>query len=153
MACKGADVKRLAIAIPTALILFLFGCGSGNNSSSVVNIAGNWSFTGNSTKFGDQFTATGAIVQTGSSVSGALTLEDDPCATTASFSGSVSGSNLSVQLNEGGQEVSYTGTITDNGSAAGGTYTAPAGGCTGGDTGTWSGTRTSAAADRGAPKP
>jgi len=43
------------------------------------------------------------------------------------------------------QSVVFTGTVSADGSSVTGSYTAPTGGCTRGDTGTWSGTRLSAA--------
>jgi hypothetical protein len=126
------------------LLVFLSECGCGGNSSSTpVNIAGNWQFTGNSTKFGYNFTATGQINQTGSSISGTLSLSGSPCAQTADFSGTLNGTSLSATVDEGGQNNSFTGTVSADGNSASGTYSAPSGGCLNGDTGTWSGDRVS----------
>lgn len=126
------------------LLVVLSACGGGGNSSTApVNMAGNWQFTGNSTTFGYTFTATGQVNQTKSSISGTLSLSGSPCAQTAEFSGSLSGTSLSVTANESGQNVSFTGTVSADGNSLSGTYAAPSGGCTNGDTGTWSGSRVS----------
>lgn len=133
--------KKAALGV---LLVFLSACGGGGNSSSTpVSIAGNWQFTGKSTKFEYTYTAAGQINQTGQSVSGTLTLSGSPCAQTADFSGTLSGTSLSVTVDENGQNVSFTGTVSTDGNSASGTYTAPSGGCTNGDTGTWSGSRVS----------
>src|SRR5271170_4081357 len=124
------------------LLIFLSACGGGGNSSSTpVNMAGNWQFTGNSTKFAYTDTAAGQINQNGSSVSGTLSLSGSPCAQTADFSGTLNGTSLSATLDESGQNVSFNGTVSADGNSASGNYTAPSGGCTNGDTGTWSGSR------------
>lgn len=126
------------------LLVVLSACGGGGNSSTApVNMAGNWQFTGNSTTFGYTFTASGQVNQTKSSISGTLSLSGSPCARTADFSGTLNGTSLSATLNESGQNVSFTGTVSADGNSLSGTYAAPSGGCTNGDTGTWSGSRVS----------
>jgi hypothetical protein len=126
------------------LLVVLSACGGGGNSSTApVNMAGNWQFTGNSITFGYVFNATGQVNQTGSSISGTLSLSGSPCAQTADFSGTINGSSLSVTANESGQNVSFTGTVSADGNSLSGKYAAPPGGCTNGDAGTWSGSRVS----------
>jgi hypothetical protein len=122
------------------LSFVLLGCGNYNNSSSQSsNVAGNWTITATSTKFGDMITATGMLTQSTYAISGSFNLVGDPCANTASVSGTITGASISLVLNEAGQDVTFTGTLTNGGSSASGTYTAVAGGCTSGDTGTWTG--------------
>jgi len=127
------------------LLVFLSACSGGGNSgnSTPVNIAGNWQFMGNSTRFGYTFTANSQINQTGSSISGTLNLSGSPCAQTADFSGSLNGMSLNAAVNESGQNTLFTGTVSTDGNSLSGTYTAPSGGCTNGDAGTWSGSRIS----------
>lgn len=126
------------------LLVFLSACGGGGNSSSApVNMAGNWQFAVTSTKFGGTVTDTGQINQNGASVSGTFSLNGTPCAQTANFSGTLNGTSLSGIEDEGGQNVSFNGTVSADGNSGSGTYTAPSGGCTNGDTGTWSGSRVS----------
>lgn len=137
-------LEKAAFAV---LLAFLSGCGGGSSSSSQqsapVNLAGNWQFTAKSTPFGITVVGNGSIQQNGSSISGQLSLSGTPCATTASLSGTITGTSLNFQIQEGSQPVSFTGTAAANGSSASGTYTAPSGGCTNGDFGTWTGTRVS----------
>ena len=119
------------------------GTGNGSGGSSVINVAGNWQFTANSTPFDSTYTATGQVNQNGSSLSGNLTVSDDPCAQTANFSGTINGTNLSGTLDENGQIVTMMGTVSADGNSGTGTYAAPAGGCTNGDYGTIVGQRLS----------
>lgn len=70
------------------------------------------------------------------------------CASTGTLSGTVSGSAITGTLTEASPEtISVTGTIAGSGNSASGTYqvTSATGVCAAasGDTGTWSGTRTS----------
>lgn len=128
-------MKLSAIAVA---VLFLAGCGS----SSHPNMTGNWTFVVTSTAFGGSGTGVVALTQSGSSISGTLNFSGGtPCAASPSLTGTVSGTNLSLQLNENGQTVSLTGTANSSFSAASGDYTAPAGGCTNGDFGTWTATK------------
>jgi len=109
--------------------------------SQPTGLGGNWAFTAQSSLYGFQSSASGVLTQNGNSVSGQLSLSGTPCATSASVSGTISGSALSMTLNENGQLVKFTGTVSADGSSASGTYVAPSGGCTNGDYGTWSGVR------------
>jgi streptogramin lyase/single-stranded DNA-binding protein len=103
---------------------------------------GNWQITSSSSVYGIVSTATGWITQSGNNLSGTMTLSGTPCATSGALTGTLSGNSLSLDLNENGQHVILTGTLAANGNSASGTYAAPEGGCTAGDRGTWSGTRT-----------
>jgi uncharacterized protein (TIGR03437 family) len=105
-------------------------------------MTGNWRITASSSMYGIVSTVTGLITQTGNNLAGTLTLSGTPCATTGALTGTLTGSNLNMDLNESGQHVILTGTLAANGNSASGTYTAPEGGCTSGDRGTWTGTRT-----------
>jgi hypothetical protein len=134
-------------AASTFLLLVLAGCGGGG-STPQLNIAGNWQLTATSSKFGDQYEASGTFAQNGSQLSGSLDITGDPCASVAAFSGTLQGDPLNVMLDENTQEVTYMGTVTSDGNSASGSYTAPAGGCTNGDTGTWAGTRTSGGSNK-----
>jgi len=108
------------------------------------NMAGNWQFSARSNMFGLAFSVTGQIAQTGNSVSGQLSITGTSCATTATFTGTLSSSGvLTMNLNENGQVVVFSGTLASDGNSASGTYSAPSGGCTNGDKGTWSGQRVS----------
>ena len=133
--------------VPVALLLSALMCGCSNGSSSPsaspINMAGNWQVSATSSKFGTQSRGSGTLAQSGSNISGSLSLTGTPCATSASVSGTLNGQSLNLSLNENGQIVTLTGTVAADGNSASGSYSAPAGGCTNGDTGTWTGTRTS----------
>ncbi len=129
---------RSSLMILTLSFVLAFGCNGGNSSSSgQIDIAGNWQFTFVSTLVGTG-SGSGTITQSGSSFSGTLTLTN-ACAGSGPISGTVSGTTLSATLTENGQAVNLTGTVASNGESANGTYTSAAGGCTDGDSGTWSG--------------
>jgi uncharacterized protein (TIGR03437 family) len=102
---------------------------------------GYWSFTAKSRVYGFQSGASGQLTQSGNTISGQLILNGTPCATSAAVSGTVSGNSLSMNLDENGQIVLFSGSVSSDGNSASGTYTAPPGGCTNGDSGTWVGTR------------
>jgi hypothetical protein len=108
------------------------------------NMTGSWQFVGQSSVFGISFSVTGQIAQVGNNISGQLTISGTPCATSAAFNGTVSGTGaLTMNLNENGQVVVFAGTLSSDGNSASGTYSAPSGGCTNGDRGAWSGYRVS----------
>jgi hypothetical protein len=133
-------MKTMILAVAA---LFAVGCNSsGNGGSGVINMAGTWNFSTSSTR--GTTTGTGTLAQSGSSISGTLTLTG-ACAASAPLSATLSGNNISATLTENGQVVNLTGTVTSDGGSANGTYTSAAGGCTNGDSGTWTATRTSLA--------
>jgi hypothetical protein len=98
---------------------------------------GYWTFTAQSSVYGFQSGASGQLTQNGNNISGQLSLTGTPCAVSATVNGTVSGSALSMNLNENGQVVMFTGTVSSDNDSASGTYVAPSGGCTNGDSGTW----------------
>jgi uncharacterized protein (TIGR03437 family) len=116
----------------------------GGTSSTPGNMTGSWQFIGQSSLFGLSFSVAGQITQSGNNISGQLAISGTPCATSTAFNGTVSGNGaLAMNLNENGQVVVFSGTLASDGNSASGTYSAPAGGCTNGDKGTWSGQRVS----------
>jgi uncharacterized protein (TIGR03437 family) len=128
-------------AILSFLLLIAAGAG---RAQQVTNMAGNWQITALSTPYGLNISATGPVGQTGTLVTGQLTATGTPCATVTPFSGTLTGASLRLNVNVGGQTVVYSGTVAASGNSASGTYSAPEGGCTAGDFGTWSGTRSAA---------
>jgi hypothetical protein len=134
-------VKMLIVVVVS---LFVVGCGSSvTGSSGAINMAGSWNFATSSVR--GTTTGIGALSQTGSSVSGTLALSG-ACASTGPFAATLSGTSITAVLSENGQAVNLTGTVATSGSSASGNYTSAAGGCTNGDTGTWTATRTSTSA-------
>ncbi|MGH8857647.1 MAG: hypothetical protein ACREXG_06415, partial [Polaromonas sp.] len=74
-----------------------------------INIAGEWRITATSSLFGVTAIATGRIEQTGTSISGQLSISGTPCASSAPFTGTIAGTSITVNLNENGQIVTLTG--------------------------------------------
>jgi len=115
--------------------------GAASTPTPAVNIAGDWSFATTSSKSTTQSTIAGNIVQSGSSISASLNIQGSPCGTTASLSGSVSAMAVTASMIESGQTVTLAGTVAADAKSASGTYSAPAGGCLNGDSGTWTGSK------------
>ncbi|HZW93887.1 MAG TPA: hypothetical protein VFF64_13125 [Candidatus Eremiobacteraceae bacterium] len=130
-------------------VLLLCGCLAGCGSSSAPNLTGNWQFTIKSSANGNTYTGTASITQSSGPVdsqgagglermvTGTMNFANDPCATAAPLSGTISGSNVILTATEGGQPVSLTGSVNAASTAMSGNYTAPAGGCTNADFGSW----------------
>ena len=122
----------------------LSGCGGGGGGTSqtgqVLNLAGNWQ-ANTISNFGFNTFLSGTITQSGSSISGTMSISGSPCANSGALSGTVSGSSVTLSLAEGTQSVSLTGTASANGNSITGTYQAPTGGCTNGDSGTFTATK------------
>jgi hypothetical protein len=137
-----------------SLLLFVFiacvvqsGCGGGggagsssNQNGQVLNLAGNWQ-ANTVSSLGYDTSLSGTLTQTGSQLSGNMTIVGSPCATVGALSGTISGSSVSLSLTEGAQTVPLSGTASADGNSISGTYQAPNGGCTNGDSGTFSATR------------
>lgn len=129
-------------------VLLLCGCLAGCGSRP--NLTGNWQFTLKSSANGNTYTGTVSITQSSSpvkslgaggmerSVTGTMNLANDPCATAAPLSGTISGSNVILTATESGQPaVSLTGSVNGAFTAMSGNYTTSVGGCGGGDFGSW----------------
>jgi hypothetical protein len=141
----GGPVKERLVLV--TVFVFLIGCGGGSSGGSQsqqatpVNIAGDWQITAKSTVFGFSATVTGFVNQSGGTISGQLAISGSPCAVSATMAGTVSGTAVTIQIDENGQPVTLSGTASVDGNSASGTYTATTGGCLNGDTGTWTATR------------
>jgi hypothetical protein len=139
----------LIMAAGVSLAGFMVACGggsSGSSSSTPANVAGTWSFSSTSAAFGTTYSGTASLQQNGSSLTGTTSLQNDPCGTQPSLAGTVTGSDVAFNLLEGSQSVAFQGVLS--GSTLSGSYTAPAGGCTNGDHGSWTATRTSTSTPR-----
>ncbi len=109
--------------------------------TTVPNVAGKWSVSATSAIYPLSFQAAVPVSQSGGSISGQATFSGSPCAQSGAMSGTVStNGSVTFTLNENGQIVSFSGKVGADGHSANGTYTAPAGGCTNGDSGVWSAT-------------
>jgi hypothetical protein len=118
-------------------LAFILGCGS----SSPKTVNGPWQFTITSTASpGLSFTASTTLTPSGTGISGTVSFSNNPCSTSGLLAGGISGQNVFFQITEGNQVLSLTGTVDSAFTAMSGTYTATAGGCTNGDTGSWTAT-------------
>jgi N-acetylneuraminic acid mutarotase len=141
------------LLVSLILTATLVGCGGGSGGNSgnggnagPINIAGNWQFTANSTTFGTRDTISGSLLQNGGAITGNMVIANSPCAIQGAITGTESGDSFTGTLNEAGQEVSLSASVSSDGNSVSGTYQAPAGGCTDGDAGTLSGQRYAALA-------
>ena len=141
--------SSILMALIICLCCSISGCGgysSGSNTPLTRTLAGTWDFTYVSSTNGSA-TVSGTFTQTMGAFSGSVSLTGT-CATTGTLSGTVSGSAITGTLTEASPEtVGVTGTIASTGNTASGTYQvmSATGACAAasGDTGTWSGRRTS----------
>ena len=139
----------ILIALVICLVCSISGCGgysSHGNTPLNQTLAGTWHFTYVSATSGSA-TVSGIFTQTNGAFSASVTLTGT-CATTGTITGTVSGSTITGTLTEASPEtISVMGTLASNGNTASGTYQvmSATGACAGasGDTGTWTGTRTS----------
>lgn len=135
----------LLMALLTAMLAFLAcgnnamtssGSGSGTGPGApTFNATGKWQITMQS-QSGTNGGAVATIQQNNGSITGSLSSIEPPCAASASFTGAINLNKISFAVNESGQTVTFTGATTGTGTLSG-TYTSAAGGCTNGDSGTW----------------
>ena len=69
------------VAFIAICVFLLSSCLNPFSSSETPNIAGGWSISATSSKFGNQITATGTIAQDGSKISGSFSLPAIPAPT------------------------------------------------------------------------
>ena len=140
------------------LAIFMLGCGGSEyrfgNSRTLPNLSGTWSISANSTQTSQQFQGTANVAQTNNGVQGTLQGLFSYCAPSATLGGtldpiqpfdstSVNSYNVNVVLqeavgeNSAPQAIQLVGSASADGTHMSGTYTATAGSCTTGDTGTW----------------
>jgi len=127
-------------ALLALCISFLPACGGGGSSAPTGPVSGTWTFQANSSVFG-VFVGFADLTQTGSDVKGSITFSDNPCFTTADLTGTVSGGNFTVQIQQNGEMLNLTGTFNADFTSVTGNYTSPVNACTAGDHGTWAANR------------
>lgn len=126
-----------SIGLAVLLALVTVGCG-GSNSLPSQTLSGTWEFTSTSSAFpGTTYQGTAELLQTGSAVTGTVSFSDNPCATNAKLTGTITGSTVSFQVTEGDQVVTLNGSVNSRFFSISGSYTGPAGGCVNGDYGSW----------------
>lgn len=145
-------MKLLTLVGSLVVAITCSSCGGyGNSSSGSVNstsLAGNWQFTYTSSSAGGaKATVSGALTQNSGSVSGTLNITGS-CGTSGTLSATLNGLALTGTLTENNPEtITITGTVTSAYNTSSGTYqvTSATGACASamGDSGTWTGMRTS----------
>ncbi len=145
-----AGMRKAVIKIG---LLLLCECLAACGSSSATNLTATWHFTFKSSANGYTYAGTASLTQSSAPVtsqgagglermvSGTMSFTNNPCASTAAISGTISGSNVILTATESGQPVSLTGNVNSAFTAMSGDYTAPGGGCTAGDFGSWAASR------------
>src|ERR1039458_9077606 len=86
---RGKQVALFSVAI----CVFSLGCASGSSSQQPqqsIIITGTWQITPGSSVSGNTVVISGVITQSGSNLSGQLTLSGTPCATSAALAGAES---------------------------------------------------------------
>jgi hypothetical protein len=127
------------------LPLLLSSCGDSSKSTDPSSglLSGNWemSLQKDSSTLAPK-TQSGFLTQSGDAITGSLLLTDTPCTGIGSVSGTLSGSNVTLNLAPTGLTVSLTGTVGAGQTSMSGTYTILAAGCSGSETAPQSGTWT-----------
>ncbi len=138
-------IKVGCCAMISILVAAALSCGSGSGSTSPVQpgdalmvVAGNWQITTKSSS-GATGTAAGVFQQKNTALSGTLTNLQSSCASIATVTGQVKLDAVNFSLNENGQNVTFQGKIFAD--QMSGTYSSDPGGCTSGDSGSWTAQR------------
>lgn len=147
-------MRTARLLILLAFVAVAVGCGGGpmgsiDGGGSAIDVQGSWEIvTASNTLPGVQSYIETTLAQSGSSVSAGsqqiltVTVQGgsaniDLCSSRLSLSGTLSGASLAATLMEGTQSVRITGMVSPDGKTAFGTYQSDVGGCTQGDSGTF----------------
>ena len=150
--------KYLLPAVTVTIVMILIGCGGSEyrfgNQKNLPNLSGQWNYSATSQVMSQQYHGSGNLAQANLGVQGNIDLLFSFCAPSATVSGvltatqpfdtsSMTSYSLTIVLQEnvsggGTQEVDLTGSASADGTKMSGTYSAPAGACTTGDSGVWS---------------
>jgi hypothetical protein len=145
--------KKIGLCMKRLLLMVLICPLWDASIASAQNISGQWQMVAKSATsnvYGAQVTLSGILSTTEGQISGILSLSGALCASQADVSGTIRDGSITAVVFENALQyaappvyagtLSLTGTVSSDGSSAGGTYTF-FGGCQDGDYGTWSGTR------------
>jgi hypothetical protein len=121
--------------------LMLLSCGGNAGTSSASQLlSGNWQFVlQQNPPSSITQTESGFLLQSGDAITGALVLSNQGlCPGLGSAQGTLTGTQVTITVNQTGQTVNLLGTAATDGSGMAGTYSILASGCSGGSsTGTW----------------
>jgi len=124
-------------AVPLVWLVVLSGCGSSTSSPSPGGLSGNWQMTVYTNPLK---TPSGFLLQSGNSLSGRF-LVSGLCPSVAPAQGQLSGSNVSLTINQTAQTMTLTGTATADESSMSGNYSNLANGCGQTQVGPWTASR------------
>jgi hypothetical protein len=122
-------LKFLAIVFVLCLSCMVISCGSGKSSTTSSLVSGNWQITLNPHANPSSQNYSGFLLQAGSSVTGSMILGGN-CSGVGPVSGTLDGQNLSISINQFGQDLSLVGTVPSASGFMGGQYSTLPGGCT-----------------------
>jgi hypothetical protein len=131
---------RIRLLMLTACLITSVSCGSGKSAATTNGaLSGNWQVALQRHGVPQPATYTGFLVQEGSSVTGNLILGGG-CGGVGPVTGTVNGQNLTLNIDEFGQDTSLIGTLASGSAPMGGQFSGLAGACTAPftTTGTWS---------------
>jgi hypothetical protein len=134
---------KLLAAPALACTLILLACGGGGKADPPASgepFSGNWQFVLNATTLpAATKTESGFLIQSGSSLAGGVFLSDQTlCPGIGTAQGELSGSDVTITVNQVAQTLTFTGTTASDGSSMSGNYSILASGCGVGSTvGTW----------------
>jgi hypothetical protein len=139
-------VRRLFVGLLLSTLIATTACGGGGSTTASSNgaLSGNWQIALARQAVPTQpLTYTGFLTQSGDSVGGNLILGSgfigSGCSGVGPVTGTVNGQNLSLIIDEFGEDVSLTGTVPSTGAPMNGEFSFLAGGCNAfPGTGTWS---------------
>lgn len=134
-----------------ACVLMISACGGGGHSdpsNASGMLSGNWQMTLTESQpppsASDVQTESGFLTQSGNSLAGALVLSGATlCPGLGTPSGTVSGSNVAITLDQVAQTVTLTGTASSDGTSMAGEYSVLASGCGSSALGTFTATQVS----------
>jgi hypothetical protein len=115
--------------------------------TSAVDLTGHWDGAWESTRYAINGLLTGQLVQSGTALTGEVTVLGSGCTAGGTVSGTVSGATVifgAVAADE--EQTNFAGSVSEDGKTMSGTYEVISGPC-GGDTGLWSVTKASLLCD------
>jgi hypothetical protein len=136
--------------VSVASVMWMLGltsCGGGSSTPAATGaLNGNWQIFLTQEfprpTFTNPLSASGFLSQSGSAVTGSVQVPPSPengkCAGVGAVSGTMSGQNATLVINNGGTQLNLTGALSTDGTTLTGSYSGPGGGCyTTPTSGTW----------------
>ncbi|MGO9085965.1 MAG: hypothetical protein ACLQBK_12115 [Candidatus Sulfotelmatobacter sp.] len=132
-------MKLLSLTLLLCVVVATTACGGGASVPQSQPLSGNWQITlQRHFNPAPPLIFTGFMLQSGNSITGSLILGSN-CSGVGPVAGTVDSSNLSMIIDEFGENISLSGTMPSATTPLGGTFSNLAGGCTAySNTGTWS---------------